>query len=140
MEVKQQIGRGSECTVYDIGDGKCYKDYNDEEAAEDAYRAAETAADNGIGPEVYERYDCGYVTEIVEVIKNTFCKKCKKANLCCEVCNEFIEHIGKDNFNEFEETVIITFGEYATADLHPGNIGIKDDKLLMIDFGYYSFS
>ncbi|GAI22654.1 unnamed protein product [marine sediment metagenome] len=61
----EKIGFGSECEVFDVGKGRCYKKYFYGDI-DIIYENAKRAFEAGIGPKVYGRDDEGYYTEIVE--------------------------------------------------------------------------
>lgn len=132
------IGCGSECEVYDIGGGMCYKRYHTQAAVGIAYDNAVKAADADIGPEVYRKGRKGYTTEIVELYG--FCKHCgdNYFDICCEICDEFIDEIGRKKYYEMIAVAVKIFGKTAVNDLHNDNIGLKDGKPIMIDFGICS--
>ncbi len=81
-----QLGSGSECTVYDLGDGTCYKLYAEFYDIETIYCNAEIAYEFGIGPEVYECGKDGYRTEIVETL-DSICK-CSDYQGVCKICDD----------------------------------------------------
>ena len=125
--VKTKIGSGSECTVYDVGNGRCYKEYFDADYVEGVYENAKMAAEAGIAPEVYERDEHGYYTEIVEVFD------CDCISPYTAIDDGIID---KGEFNILQAKLIEVFGSF--NDLRMPNIGCKDGKLVAIDFGAYS--
>jgi len=126
-----KLGSGSECIVYDLGDGTCYKQYFLPSADIDTiYRNAKIAHDFGIGPEVYEHNSNGYRTEIVEVLGDD-CEDGENCNLDCRNC----PILSGSDFEELRNEVMELFGMDAIVDLHIFNIGLKNDKMIMIDFG-----
>lgn len=134
------LGSGSECTVYDLGDETCYKHYNqrNNDNIETVYYNAKMAHNFGIAPEVYECGERGYRTEIVDTFRET-CKKADCGGSCCgNICDYLLDIIGYKEYEEFLIEVRELFGICATGDLHYNNIGIKNGKLIMIDFGEYS--
>lgn len=120
MDMTQQIGAGLECDVYNIGNGRCYKDYRKNPTTftlDKLYAAACLAADAGLGPDVYGRDEHGYITEIVEV-------RTKDVEQCY-ISEEYGEL--KAQLQDLFHTTVF--------DLHNWNIGIKNNKLICIDFG-----
>ena len=117
------IGCGIECRVYDIGNGVCYKWYKRKEDTIPAYNNAILAEEAGIGPKVYRLGKHGYTTEIVKTLKDFDSDERYKFNRGDNSCAEMIEKAK------------IIFGNYVTNDLHTGNIGYKNGKPIMIDFG-----
>ncbi len=128
------IGYGVECNVYNIGNGICYKYYDSNIVADCAYKNAIMAFNAGIGPAVYDRNDYGYETEIVGIFADVFnCGECKGLNCkqvsmrrCCDT----------SGYDILIDTIAEIFDiDKYQADLHVYNIGIKDGKYIMIDFG-----
>jgi len=125
------IGNGLECNVYDVGNGVCYKRYNtggenqiSNTDVEAIYQAAIKAAAAGLGPDVYDRDDNGYYTEIVETVDcNEDCRYCER---------DCILH--SDEFDDLEYELEQLF-DRVIIDLHTGNLGYKNGKLICIDFG-----
>lgn len=133
--VKTEIGHGLECTVYDIGNGRCYKEYIFPKDVDSAYRNAKIAFEAGIAPEVYERDENGYYTEIVETFED-LCGDCEDEIYCDEmICEYALDIIGHKKYYELCATLCEVFSESAAVDLHIKNIGLKDNKLVAIDFG-----
>lgn len=132
-----EIGSGIECTVYDVGNGRCYKEYCTIEEAESAYENARTAFDAGIAPEVYEKDKYGYYTEIVETF-GYLCDGCKNWHNCDDICDYAFNIIGRNEYQELCAELCEIFGENADYDLHIYNIGRKAGKLVAIDFGIES--
>lgn len=124
-----KLGSGLECIVYDLGDGTCYKEYHP--FYDIIYYNAKIAHDFGIAPEVYERDKNGYRTEIVAM----FNKNCSLGSCENDICYRSCEVLICEEYIEFETKVEELFGEDATADLHIFNIGLKNGKMIMIDFG-----
>ncbi len=129
------IGYGEECRVYDIGNGICYKYYDDGGIMDLVYKNAIRACNAGIGPAVYDRNDCGYETEIVDVLSDVFnCVECNGTN--CKGVRDCCDTSGYDILIDIIEEIFDVCE--IQADLHNKNIGIKDGKYIMIDFGNYS--
>ena len=132
---KIKIGYGLECTVYDVGNGRCYKKYVCSDDVDCAYQNAKLAFEAGIAPEVYERDKNGYYTETVEVF-GYLCDDCQKQFSCFDgFCNRIFNIIGHQKYQELCDTICELFGKNAVFDLHIGNIGRKNGKLVAIDFG-----
>lgn len=130
------IGGGLECEVYLLDDGRVYKQYqclNSGDELQQIYERAKLAFDAGIGPAVYELVDDGYITEKVQILNLDYCGNCDGINHC--VCpqilaeNGFTYHDYNELKNESREIGL------SPDDLHQNNIGIKNGKLVMIDFG-----
>lgn len=133
------IGCGSECKVYDIGNGVCYKRYRTKQNAKIAYQNAVKAADAGIAPDVFKQGKWGYTTEIVDTFEDMYpCKHCEESIECSELCNEFIETVGRKKYYEMTDIADEIFNGNATIDFHNDNIGLKGGKPVMIDFGVCS--
>jgi len=135
--LQNKIGHGVECDVYDIGNGRCYKYYGDSRFEYNGldiptiYDAAAAAAEIGLAPNVYGYDDCGYTTEIVEVFN-----ECDDKGLCggqCEFCEDM--PIDLDEWYKLKNKLSDLFG-HDIRDLHVGNIGIKNGRLICIDFGF----
>lgn len=135
---KTEIGCGCECIVYDVGNGRCYKTYDCPKDVDFVYQSAKLAFEASIAPEVYERDKDGYYTEIVETF-GYLCDDCPNKSGCIEsVCEFALDVIGHKRYQELCTVLCEVFGEQADADLHIGNIGRKNGKLVMIDFGMES--
>lgn len=133
--IKTEIGSGLECTVYDVGNGRCYKEYRFAGDVESAYRSAKLAFEAGIAPKVYERDEHGYYTEIVETF-GYLCDDCDDKYACSDgICNFALDIIGHRKLEKLAAIVCEVFGKGADFDLHIGNIGRKNGKLVAIDFG-----
>ena len=115
MTEQNKIGDGLECSVYNVGNGRCYKGYKDEHELDKIYRAAKKAAAAGLGPDVYEKDDYGYYTEIVETFNNR-------------------RDFSSDEYDDLLQDLQELFGSNI-FDLHSGNVGRKDGRLVCIDFG-----
>lgn len=128
----KQLGSGSECIVYDLGDGTCYKEYFDgiDADIETVYCNAKLAHEFGIAPEVYERDKQGYRTEIVEMLTED-CDDGNNCDLDCRNCPV----LSGTGFEKLRSEISELFGKNATKDLHIFNIGLKNGKMIMIDFG-----
>ena len=135
-----KISYGFECDVYDCGDGRCYKRYIDRqhefnpdstaEQLDDIYEAAQIAAEAGLGPDVYERDESGYYTEIVETFGICNDTRCESINCIeCEDCP-----INLSNIAELGAALVDLF-QTDVFDLHIGNVGRKNGKFVYIDFG-----
>lgn len=135
-KIEKQIGYGSECTVYDVGNGRCYKRYGEPEIVDTVYENALKAYKAGIAPEVYGKDENGYYTEIVEVFN---CRDC--LNRPCSfiaICEIYKNEISQIEYGELCAKVCEVFGKYADGDLSMMNLGIKNGKLIVIDFGILS--
>lgn len=133
------LSSGSECNVYNIGGGVCYKRYVTQQNAEIAYQNAVEAADAGIGPDVFKQGRWGYTTEIVDMYIHYCDKYCGELAFECDsLCSEFIEYaVGRKIYYEFVSKANDVF-DGATWDLHNENIGEKNGKPVLIDFGFAS--
>lgn len=132
--VKTEIGNGLECRVYDVGNGRCYKEYRFAGDTKSAYKSAKLAFEVGIGPEVYERDKNGYYTEIVETF-DYLCDDCPDEYNCEDICKFAFDMIGHREYQELCAALCEVFGVHADTDLHIHNIGRKNGKLVAIDFG-----
>lgn len=133
--IKTEIGNGLECIVYDVGNGRCYKEYRFAGDVESAYRSAKLAFEAGIAPEVFERDENGYYTEIVETFSH-LCDNCKDKFACYDgICNFALDIIGHRKLEELSAAICEVFHDRADCDLHLHNIGRKNGKLIAIDFG-----
>lgn len=133
-----KLGSGSECVVYDLGDGTCYKAYHPFIDVETIYYNAKIAHEFGIAPEVYERGENGYRTEIVELL-TLKCDECPECdNDSCKFYQIGLHTKCNDKYQELLAEVIELFDENAENDLHTHNIGLKNGKFIMIDFGIAS--
>ena len=138
--ILRKIGSGLECNVYDCGEGVCYKQYLNRSEAwlsnltsvrrlTKIYQAAKLAAQEGLGPEVYGRDNNGYFTEIVETFN------CHMDHPDCSmICEECVHGYTADEREYLAFNLQELFG-IEIKDLHSGNIGRKDGKLICIDFG-----
>lgn len=120
MTIQKEIGEGCECVVSDVGNGICYKDYSSNNTTtklENIYWAACIAADAGLAPDVYGRDEHGYYTEIVE------CRTDETKYL-----------YQTDEYYKLKTALQDLFGT-GCFDLHSWNIGIKNGRLVCIDFG-----
>ena len=149
------IGSGVECKVYKVDNGTVYKEYKKYELKYLAqiYETAIIANKNGIAPDVYDRDSTGYYTELVQVFNELTCKgcketttfgdgrKCKNEGFCLEPCDKALAKPGftQDDYDKLESAAN-KLSNKRISDLHPANIGIKDNKLVLIDFGQASFS
>lgn len=137
MKVKAAdiVGSGCECTVYNLSSKRVYKQYNEypEEIANIIDRAKE-AFHAGIAPKVFDTVEDGYITEKVKLLDDSLCYGCDDCHLCDRVLedNGFTMKDYKELLRKAENLGFDTF------DLHIANIGIKDNKLVMIDFGMIS--
>lgn len=112
--------------------------YNTQWVAMAAFEKQRKAFKNHIGPEPYymvtvtinsvEYY--GYLTEIVEVLEpDTMSRTNVNGNAWDEYWSEYRSDINR-LISQLEK-----IGLYAVADdMHPGNIGFKDGKVLCVDF------
>lgn len=138
MKVKakrQKIGLGIECTVYKVSDTRCYKKYDVSTDVTTIYAHAKKAYEAGIGPKVYRCNKNGYYTEIVEVLADYGCQVCDEECSCCEVCDKVLlsAEFNWDDLGALKSIACDIFGD--CHDLHAENVGIKDNKLILIDFG-----
>lgn len=134
------ISEGSEAMVYDIGNNICYKYYKGSSPSRIAAIAdiATTAAIHGLGPDVYAVNETGYYTEIVEVVND--CEYFENAATCydrkCKCPTVDQCKFTKEGISELHRTLIKTFdNEYYFSDLSWFNVGVKNNKLVCIDFG-----
>jgi len=131
-----KIGFGIECEVFDVGNGRCFKKYKTIENAEIACENAKRAFNADIAPEVYERGEMGYYTEIVETFDNP-CLECYEDRCTGNDCEPQVMYRSRE-YQELCATMCKLFGRCANNDLHISNIGRKDGKLIAIDFGVCS--
>jgi len=138
--ILRKIGSGLECDVYDCGEGVCYKQYRNRSRRWlpqlttvrrliKIYQNAKLAAQEGLGPEVYGRDSNGYFTEIVKTFN------CHMDHPDCSmICEECVLGYTADEREYLAFSLQELFG-IEIEDLHSGNIGRKDGKLICIDFG-----
>lgn len=122
-----QIDGGNECSVYDLHNGRVFKEYGylDNKALDKIYKLAKKAAKIGLGPTVFYQRRCGYVTEKVKTVKR----------------------VSKQQFKDFLEEVHKNLGYHFDSDItlydespYLRNLGRKNKKLVLIDFGPISTS
>lgn len=135
VKISKRIGSGSECEVFDVGEGRCYKKYFYPSNVNAVYENAKKAFEAGIAPKVYGKDENGYYTEIVE----TFSHLCDNCNLNyeCSECLYFFEIIDRFELDELDNKLCEIFGD-GFHDLYIFNIGLKNGKLVAIDFGMAS--
>lgn len=124
------IGSGLECRVYDLHNGKVYKQYADrgypscmagplnEKEIQKVYKLAKKAAKHELGPKVYYRRKYGYVTKKVDPPGKP----------------------SKKEYDKFIKRIEKVFGYLFNNDIGDWggllyNLGRENGKLVLIDFG-----
>lgn len=127
FEIKEHIGGGVECEVYNIGDNIVYKEYADANTARFAFEMQQIAYNNGIGPMVIAVDKNGYYSERVKPLGTG------KTTIKWKQLEKSLE------YENFRENIFEVFGDYF-LDNHNGNIArLSDGKLCLIDFGGFGF-
>lgn len=112
--------------------------YSDEWTAMAAFEKQRKAFKNNIGPEPYCRVTVtinsieyyGYLTEVVEVLEPD---TMSRTDLCSGDWADYWDEYENDINRLIRQLEKI--GLHAVADdMHPGNIGFKDGKVLCVDF------
>lgn len=113
------LNAGSECTVYKVTDTICFKKYKSNKDINKIYTIAKEAAELGIGPAVFGKFENGYYTEIVETPFNEYA--------------DLLPMYGKEYSNlvkQYEELIGKDFNDNGYY-----NFGLKNGKLIIVDFG-----
>ncbi len=138
------IGEGEECFVSEVMDGILYKyyPYRYPGQVRVIYDRAVKAAAAGIGPDVYGIDEGGYLTEKVQLLETSVCIACPNGDCCgCDwTCCRIFQTENKfstDGFLRLRDKANELFSR--ATDFRRVSIGVKNGKLIMIDFGDLSF-
>jgi hypothetical protein len=118
---------GVECYYLKLDEVWGVKVYEDEDKRDECYELQEKAAEHGLGPEVGEWFDLPnykycYVTETVEILFHAFNEDyIKRQAFYRQNINDLLDGL---------EDIGFVF-----KDNHHKNLGIKDGRLVCIDFG-----
>lgn len=128
--------KGCNCTFIPINDKWGLKLYMFEDTRDTNYKYQKLAAQHGLGPNVggiinlppVEGFQYGYISERVE----TFCdgNKCFSMR---QFCDEWEEQ-WSDEIQDLDDRMVEILGISCLADAHPGNFGMKEGRLVCIDF------
>lgn len=139
MKISSKI-HGAEC-FFSIDGDKGYKVYRDMYKRNLAWKQQTLAAKHGLGPEVYGRGNIVinrvvhwyYITEVVELLDKNYYKngRINDIDMDQETYDLYISSIQTVE-KELREIGIL---ESTIDDLHSGNLGIKNGKVIAIDFG-----
>ena len=133
--MSKPIGSGTECLVYNSSPGKVYKkyDYNKgpdlDRDLKRIYYLAKKAYKNGIGPKVYGRRKYGYITEKVETIESA-----QQEDFARKHYDELEKKIQEVFTEDVSDFTFESWHDRRDEPYYP-NLGIKDGKLIVIDFG-----
>lgn len=139
--VNNYIGGGTECSVYRITDTICFKHYPyyAPKKIDDIFTLAQQMADYDLAPKVYQLFYDGYTTEIIQSLMRGICFGCDdNVENCNQICNALLyeNDIAIDELYELTDKLQSLYSDF--SDLHNENIGIKNGKLVAIDFGLAS--
>lgn len=111
--------------------------YKTQWVAMTAFESQRKAFENDLGPQAFCRIDLainfvmyyGYITEIVEVLEPDTMSNVLDAEYWDDYEDEY-----RDEINDLYDKMIKVGLWRACQDLHPGNIGFKNGKVLCVDF------
>ena len=124
-----RLGNGIECTVFDVGDDICYKQYPNPNDAKFSFQCQQIGFENGIAPEVIGLLKTGYFSK-----KAIPFSKLRFDDRTCwnELCERGYVDLLCDKIDQI-------FGT-GFCDNHSGNIALSTEgDICLIDFGYESF-